>query len=133
MLAAINLSVRGLPCGPGHLRSACAGSQELLPLSRALSFDFHPFWGTGEWNLTQSCARSIKDYSLLSLFFRLETKRLPRREVAESSGAVEMHAGLATNGLRTFRKGGWHRLTMSHYHVPICPNFGGYIGFIGIH
>jgi hypothetical protein len=43
--------------------------------------------------------------------------------------ALASHAGLATEGLRTFRPLSWHRLT----HVPICPNFGGYIGFIGIH
>jgi hypothetical protein len=31
----------------GHLPFACEGSQELLPLSRARAFDFHPYWGTG--------------------------------------------------------------------------------------
>jgi hypothetical protein len=51
----------------GRPLSACAGSQELLPLSQALAFGFHPCWATGQ-NLTQRL-RWVTSWSLPSSSF----------------------------------------------------------------
>jgi hypothetical protein len=59
----------------GRLLSACAGSQELLPLSQALAFDFHPCWATGQ-NLTQRL-RWATSWSLPYSYFVRRNQFLP--------------------------------------------------------
>jgi hypothetical protein len=59
----------------GRPLSACAGWQELLPLSQALAFDFHPCWATGQ-NLTQRL-RWVTSWCLPYSYFVRRNQFLP--------------------------------------------------------